>query len=159
MIGSIGLTVNREKTSIVQVKPDGSESLDFLGYTFRYVCSRLNPGQRYLALRPSKRSVARLRGRIRQLTHKRWGLIPPKGIVRNVNRYLTGWKGYFGKGHRGTVFNKIDFYVSKRLISHLKRRSQKGFRLPEGLTWYELLTNRLGWVRVSGSLPTVERRR
>jgi len=155
--GRMGLIVNRDKTSVVRVNPDGNGSLDFLGFTFRYVRSRINPDQKYLSMRPSKKAVARLRDRIRELTHKRWGFIPPAGVVSNVNRYLTGWKAYFGRRHRGKVFSAIDFYVTKRLMSHFQRRSHKGLKLPEGLSWYEFLTERLGLKRVSGGLPTAAR--
>ncbi len=155
--GRMELVVNRDKTSILRVDPDGKQGLDFLGFTLRYVRSRFNPVQRYLSVRPSKKSIGRLRDRIRELTHKRWGFIPPAGVVRNVNRYLTGWKAYFGRKHRGKIFSNIDFYVSGRLISHFQRRSHKGLKLPQGLTWYEFLTKKLGWKPVSGGLPTAAR--
>lgn len=148
----MGLTINKEKTCTVHVRSDGKESLDFLGYSFRYDRSRLYPGERYLTMRPSKRSVLRLHDRIRELTHKRWGFYAPEEMVSHVNRYLRGWKGYFDKGHRGLVFDKIDFFVSERLISNFQRRSHKGVKPPEGWTWYRLLTKQLGWMPLSGSL-------
>ena len=148
----MGLTVNREKSRQVQVGRDGNGSLDFLGYTFRYVRSRYDRSQRYLAMRPSRKAILRLHDRIRALTHKRWGLLPASVLVESVNSYLRGWKSYFGRGHRGKIFSKIDYYVSQRLMSHFQRRSHKGLRPPEGLSWYQFLVCRLGLCRVSGGL-------
>jgi RNA-directed DNA polymerase len=155
--GRMDLKINRDKTRVVRVTADGSESLDFLGFTFRYVYSMKVRHQRYLAMRPSKQSVLRLHERIRNLTHKRWGHTPPAAMVAGVNQYLTGWKTYFGRGHRGKIFSKIDFYVSKRLMSHFQRRSHKGLKPPEGWTWHRLLTERFGLMRVSGGLSTGDR--
>jgi RNA-directed DNA polymerase len=155
--GRMDLTINREKTHVVRVATDGAQGLDFLGFTFRYVHSMKVRDQRYLAMRTSKKSLLRLQSRIRDMTDKRWGYVPPKAIVAQVNRYLAGWKAYFGRGHRGKTFSKVDCYVSKRLMSHFQRRSQKGLKLPEGWTWYRLLTERFGLIRVSGGLPTGDR--
>jgi RNA-directed DNA polymerase len=154
--GRMGLTLNREKTKIVHVFP-GKDELNFLGYTFSYVRSRVNKGTMYLAMKPSKKSVLRLHQRIRELAAKSKSLVPPEILVGRVNAYLRGWKAYFGHGHRGKVFSKVDYYVSDHLMRHFKRRSQKGLRPPEGTTWYELLTKRFGLMRVSGGLPKVAR--
>ncbi|MDA3959846.1 MAG: group II intron reverse transcriptase/maturase [Planctomycetota bacterium] len=96
----MGLTIHRTKTRLVHVTPAGSDSLDFLGYTFRYVFSMRVRHQRYLSIRPSRQSVLRLHDRVRELTAKRRGLMPPRDLVATVNRYLTGWSAYFDQGHR-----------------------------------------------------------
>ena len=141
----MGLTINRTKTRIVHVAPDGEDGLDFLGYTFRYVYSMRVRNQRYLSIRPSRKSVLRLHERVRELTAKRWGLIPPKVVVGRVNQHLTGWCAYFNQGHRGKVFAHVDYYVTHRLMRHFKRRSQRGLRPPEGWSWYRVLTEQLGY--------------
>ena len=57
--GKFGLEINREKTRVVDVR---KESLDFLGYTFRY--DRPRQGRRnttYLNVLPSNKALARER--------------------------------------------------------------------------------------------------
>ena len=155
----MGLSLNRDKTRVVRVATDGSGKFDFLGFTFQQVRSYRVPGTRYLAARPSRKSLLRLHERVRGITAKHWGYIPPQVIVEWMNKYLRGWAGYFGRFNRGHVFSKVDFFVTKRLISHFKRRSHKGIRPPEGMTWYYFLVDHLGLNLVSGTPPTANRRR
>ena len=65
-LGSLGLTLNRDKTSIVNLNQPGG-SLDFLGFTFRYDRSVLGPGV-YLNVVPSSKTMHRARERLRALT-------------------------------------------------------------------------------------------
>src|SRR5436190_22609536 len=58
------LTVNRTKTRVVRVTAP-QQSLDFLGFTLRYVPDRFGRGHRYLAVGPSKRAHARVREKVR----------------------------------------------------------------------------------------------
>ena len=60
-LGSLGLTLNRDKTSIVNLNQPGG-SLDFLGFTFRYDRSVLGPGV-YLNVVPSSKTMHRARER------------------------------------------------------------------------------------------------
>jgi RNA-directed DNA polymerase len=148
--GRMDLTLNREKTRIVRMTPGSAEGLDFLGYTFRFVRGRKNPQARYLSLRPSKRSVVRLNERLRELTHPRRGFMPIPEFIGSINQFLRGWKAYFDHGHRGKIFSKIDRQVHRKVKKHLMRRSQRGVRPPDGVTWHYHLVN-LGLLRISGS--------
>jgi RNA-directed DNA polymerase len=56
--GKFGLEINRDKTRVVDVK---KESLDFLGYTFRYDRDLQGRRKKYLNVLPSKQAVARRR--------------------------------------------------------------------------------------------------
>ncbi len=62
----LGLTINREKTSVVRLHQ--TESLDFLGFTFRFDRDLLGRGHRYLNAQPSKKSLAKAREAIRAKT-------------------------------------------------------------------------------------------
>jgi RNA-directed DNA polymerase len=53
--GWLGLTINREKTKVVNL--DQAESLDFLGFTFRYDRDLFGSGKTYLNVVPSKKSL------------------------------------------------------------------------------------------------------
>lgn len=129
--GRFRLTINRSKTRTVDLKQP-SASVDFLGYTFRFDRDLFGRGGRYLNVLPSKRSVARFRDRVRELTSSRRGLVPVDDLVRDASRYLAGWGRYFAYGYPRRVFNRADSFVIERLTRHLQRRSQRPFRPPDG---------------------------
>jgi RNA-directed DNA polymerase len=56
--GKFGLEINREKTRVVEVKPEGG-SLDFLGYTFRWDRDLRGRSHKYLNVIPSAKAVDR----------------------------------------------------------------------------------------------------
>src|SRR5436309_14234951 len=63
--GWLGLEINREKTRVLNVQQTG-QSLDFLGYTFRYDRARRGRNKRYWNLQPSKQAMPREREALRQ---------------------------------------------------------------------------------------------
>ena len=129
--GRFRLTINRSKTRTVDLKQP-SASVDFLGYTFRFDRDLFGRGGRYLNVFPSKRSRARFRDRVRELTASCRGLVPVHDLVREVTRYLAGWGRYFAYGYPRRAFNRADSFVLGRLVRHLQRRSQRPFRPPDG---------------------------
>lgn len=131
--GRFRLTINRSKTRTVDLK-QRSARVDFLGYTFRYDRDLFGRGGRYLNVLPSKRSLARFRDRVRELTAKNRGYVPVADLLRDLRRYLAGWGCYFSFGYPRRVFNRADSFVLRRVISHLQRRSQRPFRPPEGMS-------------------------
>jgi RNA-directed DNA polymerase len=133
--GRFRLTINRSKTQTVDLKKP-SARVDFLGYTFRFDRDLFGRGGRYLNVFPSKRTMARFRDRVRELTASNRGLVPVDQLVREVSRYLQGWGRYFGQGYPRRVFNRVDRFVLDRLVHHLQRRSQRPFRSPDGKLLY-----------------------
>lgn len=129
--GRFRLTINRSKTRTVDLK-QRSASVDFLGYTFRFDRDLFGRGGRYLNVVPSKRSLARFRDRVRELTASHRGLVPVPDLVRDVTRYLRGWGQYFSYGYPRRIYNRADSFVLQRLVRHLQRRSQRPFRPAEG---------------------------
>jgi RNA-directed DNA polymerase len=73
--------------------------------------------------------------------------IPVTEIIAHVNRHLRGWKGYYGKWHCGAAMRKINWHVENLVIKHLRRRSQRPWRVPEGTTLSTHLS-KLGLVRL-----------
>ena len=136
--GWLGLKVNREKTRVVRVTDTGA-SLDFLGYTFRYDRDLFGRNRRYLTMRPSKKAVVCERRKLFGMTDARQCYKPVPRMIEELNRHLIGWKNYFGQGQCRTALRQINSYVRERMERHLKRRSQRAFRPPEGVTWYQLL--------------------
>ena len=139
----MGLKLNREKTKVIYAMKPGT-TLDFLGYTFRYDRSLKEGWRRYWNRMPSKKSMQRARDRIRELTSNRWGCLPINEVVRRLNRFLIGWSNYFKTGYPLESFGKINSYVMWKMYQFLSRRSQRPFKLPEGMSWYHLIFNVLG---------------
>jgi len=132
--GKFGLTINREKTRVVDVK---KESLDFLGYTFRYDRDLEGKREKYLNVFPSKKAVAREREQLRQLTSIRQSHVPIPQLITRLNRQIRGWGQYFSYGYPRGAYWELDWFVRGRLIQHLQRRSQRPYRPPKGVAWYE----------------------
>jgi RNA-directed DNA polymerase len=140
------LKINRDKTRVVNLNDPGA-NLDFLGYTFRYDRDRFGRAWRYLNVGPSAKALDRERDKLRAMTSSRFGWKPITILIRELNRHLAGWANYFGQGYPRSAFQKINEFVRGRLRRHLRRRSQRAFRPPEGQSWYHHL-QRLGWVGI-----------
>ena len=126
--GRFGLVVNRDKTRCVDMKAP-HESLSFLGYEFRYVCPRRVAGPRYLEYGPSRKSVKRVCKKVKELTNSTRGLIPVERMVADINRVVDGWGRYFRCGYPSRMFEKVNWYVSRRMYLWLNGKSQRGYKL------------------------------
>jgi len=130
----LGLVVNRDKTSVVRVEKQG-ESLSFLGFTMRYDRDLHGKDSRYLNIFPSKKAVAAIRGKLRDLT--RGGFKAPLAeVVDKVNLVLRGWGEYFAYGYPRKTFRAINHFARCRFRRFLRNRSQrrsKPFREGESL--------------------------
>lgn len=142
--GWLHLQINREKTRTVDLRQPG-QSLDFLGYTFRLDRDRLGRDQRYWNLTPSTKALARERA----VLHEKIGLsrchVPLPELITELNRHLRGWAKYFSLGYPRKAQRNINAYVLRRLAQHLKRRSQRGAKLPTDESDYHYFA-RLGLV-------------
>lgn len=76
---------------------------------------------------PSKKSVARLRRKVREL-------LRPSNVGTwaeaggRLNRTLRGWTNYFGYGTRMPVYRAVDNYVYERVRGFLRRRHKVSSR-------------------------------
>lgn len=127
--GRFGLKINREKTKVVKLREAGAR-LQFLGYEFRY-CRSLYGRGRYLNLQPSPKAMQRERDTIRELTGAKQCFKPIEALIGEINRQMSGWGQYFGLGYPRKAFRSLNCYVQRRLIQHLKRRSQRAYRRTE----------------------------
>jgi RNA-directed DNA polymerase len=134
----MGLVINREKTRVVNLREDGA-SLDFLGYTFRYDRDLYGRDQRYLNVLPSKKAVQKEREQLRRMTDSSQGSKPIPQMITDVNQHLRGWANYFSVGYPQRTYRQINRYVRERLVIHLRRRSQRPFRPPHGVSLYVYL--------------------
>ena len=147
--GKFQLEINREKTRVVELRREG-ESLDFLGYTFRYDRDRKGRNRKYLNVFPSKKAVQREREKLHEMTKSRQCFKPIPVLIGELNRHLRGWMNYFSFGYPTSAYCEIERYVRDRLIQHLQRRSQRPYRPPQGEPWLQHLA-RLGLIHLSGT--------
>ena len=132
----LGLQINREKTRVLDLQEAG-QSLDFLGYTFRYDRDQYGRGnRRYLTLQPSRKAMAREREALRQLINRHQSHTPLPELIGRVNRNLRGWSHYFKLGYPRRAFRALSHFVRYRLGKHLQRRSQRGWRARKGVSLY-----------------------
>ncbi len=140
------LTVNREKSS---VRPASKAVL--LGFGFYF--SRKGVGIRLAA-----KSVVRLKERIRVLTSRRWSVSMCYRINR-LNRFLTGWMGYFRIADAKRLFRDLDEWLRRRM-RQIRWKEWKGIRtrfanlakqgIPRHKAW-EWACSRKGYWRVAHS--------
>ncbi len=141
--GRFKLTINREKTRTVQLGGPG-KSLTFLGFTLRYDRDLHGGRHRYLNVFPSSKAMARARAKIRELTSRTWNFLPISELVGGVSAWLGSWGMYFRHGYPSKAFAELNWYAVNRLMSHLRRRSQRPYRVPEDESFYAHL-RRLGF--------------
>ena len=135
--GRFGLTINREKTKVVKLREQG-QSLNFLGYQFRYDRDLKGRDWTYLNLTPAPKSIQRERDKIREMTGPEQCFKPVMALIFEINRQTRGWGQYFGLGYPRKAFRDMNRCVQERLTRHLKRRSQRPYRRTEA-SWYAQL--------------------
>lgn len=131
--GWLDLRINRDKTRSLDLRQPG-QSLDFLGYTFRYDRDQYGRPQRYWNLEPSRKTMDRERETLREMIGPRQCHTPIPDLIGPVNRHLRGWSNYFGLGFPRRAFRHLNQFVRYRLGRHLQRRSQRGWRPREGIS-------------------------
>ena len=137
----LSLQLNRDKTRIVDMNQVGA-SFDFLGYTFRYDCDRFGRNTRYLNPHPSKKALKRERQKLQEMTNCRMCFKPIPALIQILNRHLRGWANYFKFGYPRAAYRNLNWYVRKRLYRHLNRRSQRRYRPPENVSFYQHLADK-----------------
>ena len=140
--GWMGLRINREKTRSFDLKEEG-QRLDFLGYSLRYDRDLHGQPRKYLNIFPSPKALKRARAKVKEMTGASQCFTPVPELIGRLNRYLRGWGSYYAYGYPRRAFRDMNHYVRGRLAKHLNRRSQRGYKLPEGQTYYRYL-NELG---------------
>ena len=114
----LGLTLNETKTHIV----DATQArFDFLGFTLGMSLGS-KTGKPYPNVRPSDKSLNKIKTRLTELTDRRLAPIPLGDIVGNMNRSLQGWVNYFHIRNSSGVMSKVKNHAEARLRTHLMKR-------------------------------------
>jgi hypothetical protein len=147
---ALKLRVHPDKTRVVDLS-GGVDGFDFLGFhnrlmkswrTGRYSCQRW----------PSRRAMAGLRAKVKEITAPRWRLKEDIGVlVGELNLVLRGWCSYFRWGNSSRHFSRIDNYVRERLaLFDSKKRGRSGRRwgLTHNFAWF----GKVGLFTLSGTV-------
>ena len=124
----MGLTINKEKTSILHIN---KTSLHFLGFEFRMVRSKFAWNRKnYTNVRPSLKSRTKLFRQIRELLAKRrhWNIEP---MVYRLNSLLIGWLNYFSISkvtHIWETIKVIIKHLDYKLYKWLKSKGRKAHK-------------------------------
>ena len=65
------------------------------------------------------------RQRIREITARSRLLVPVEVIVRDLNRFLRGWAGYFRYGNSAQFFDKITLHALGALAGFIAKRHKR----------------------------------
>ncbi len=89
-------------------------------------------GFRIIAGKETKRGIApgsllRFKRRVRKLTCYRRG-VTIEQMIEKLNRYLIGWRGYFGYCQTPSVLIRLDSWIRRRLRNVYWRRWKRGKR-------------------------------
>jgi RNA-directed DNA polymerase len=114
----LGLSLNETKTRIVDA---AAASFDFLGFSIR-MSRGMRTGKPYPNVRPSEKSLMRIKTKLTQLTGRELTPIAMDKIVGHVNRSLKGWANYFHYRNSNQVMEKVKTHAEQRLRIHLMRR-------------------------------------
>ncbi len=118
VLNRLGLTLNSEKTHIVDAT---QQSFDFLGFEIQIAKSR-RTGRKYANVKPSKKSLKTIKVRLTGMTRRELTCLPLEVIVGNVNRTLRGWANYFHYRNCSKEMAKVRNHTEQRLRTHLRKR-------------------------------------
>ena len=110
VLDRLDLRLNEKKTRIVNAY---KESFDFLGFSFCLRQSRKS-GKLYPHVEPSRRSVQRIKDRMKAMTDRKRTPIPLPALVEEVNMSLRGWSGYFHYRNCTGVFGEVKWHVEEK---------------------------------------------
>ena len=106
----------------------------------------------FLHRRPSRRSMQRVRARIRELTPRGRCHEDVRSIIKRLNPVLIGWSGYFRTGNASSDFVSIDRYVGWRLKRLLLKRKGRHLKPGEPEQWHRGFFENHGLVQLMGRI-------
>jgi RNA-directed DNA polymerase len=146
--GRLKLVVNREKSKVVP-----ASGMTMLGFGFYVV----RGGK--IKVRVDRKALERLKVRIRQMTSRRWSIAMDERVAM-INRYVTGWMGYFQLADTAGVFDKMDQWLRRRMRQirwkewkrpKTRRANLLRLGIPE-LSAREWAASSKGYWRIAGSV-------
>jgi RNA-directed DNA polymerase len=121
VLGNLSLSLNTEKTRVIEAKQDG---FNFLGFAI-WLVKNPKTGKTFPLIRPSQEAMKRIRAEIRQLTCKRNHTLPEEIVIEGVNEIVRGWVNYFYYRHCSRSMSVLKYYLERRVKIFLKRKHKQ----------------------------------
>jgi len=118
VLDDLGLTLNEEKTCVVDAR---QESFNFLGFTIGMKRGK-RTGRIYPHIEPSKKAQKQIRSEIKRLTTEQYSAVPTGVVIRKVNEVARGWVGYFRYGNCTKALVTLKRYLVYRMRMYLRRK-------------------------------------
>ena len=153
LLAELGLEPKAAKTRIVHVV-EGGEGVDFLGFHHRLVRGRTPKSAHltFLARWPARKATQHARDRIREITDRARLWVPVEDIVKELNRFLRGWAGYFRYGNSARVLGQIRNYALRRVALLLSKKGKRRRSWAWGMKQVLLSPNHLGLISLDGAV-------
>jgi RNA-directed DNA polymerase len=119
VIAPLGLTLSPEKTRVVHI----NEGVDFLGCRIKRQ-QRGSDERWFVYTYPSKRSLAAVKAKVRQITHSGHNQ-PLDQLLHRLNPVLRGWCAYFRCGVSSRTFAYLDAFTWRRVVRWLRGKYPK----------------------------------
>jgi RNA-directed DNA polymerase len=117
VIAPLGLRLAEEKTRVVHI----DEGFDFLGFHIRRMWKR-GTQKRYVYTTPSRKSVQKVRGGIREKTYRSTLHMDLDELIVSLNRSVRGWANYFRHGVSKAAFDAVDHHLWWRVAGWIRRK-------------------------------------
>ncbi|MEU5996174.1 group II intron reverse transcriptase/maturase [Spirillospora sp. NPDC047418] len=144
--GRLKLKVNREKSSVRHAR-----EATLLGFGFYFTRSGVG-------IRVDPKAIERLKGRIRELTSRRWSVSMPCRIDK-LNAFIRGWMAYFKLAELSHRLRELDKWLYRRMRQirwkewkrySAKRRNLRKLGIPDRKA-AEWGASSKGYWRIAGS--------
>jgi RNA-directed DNA polymerase len=140
VIAPLGLRLSPEKTRVVHI----DEGIDFLGWRIKRQ-RRGSDGRRFVYTYPSKRSLASVKAKVRQITRSGHNQALAV-LLHRLNAVLRGWCAYFRCGVSSRTFAYLDAVSWRRVVRWLRSKYPKR-------NWRWLMRRHLpGWRPTDGEV-------
>ena len=160
ILDRLKLELHPEKTRRVDLSL-GKDGFDFLGCHLRkrmsgVIWERKRKRVYFLQRWPAKRSMKRVRQRVKELTGRNQHGRDLRDIVAKLNPVLRGWANYFKTGNAAQKFGQVDDYVGDRLRSLMVKRKGRHLKAGEVTKWKREYFEALGLHRLRGTIQYPE---
>lgn len=119
----LDLIVNEDKTHVVDF--GAGEPFDFLGYTFRWVDQRSDPGKKMVLARPQKKKRTGFLARLGDVMHRCLHIPVARMVKEVVNPRVQGWVNYFRWGNAGRDLGFVAWQVDMKVRRFASRQRPK----------------------------------
>lgn len=138
VLSDLGLTLNEEKTKIVDSR---KASFTFLGFRIEMRPAR-RTGNPFPLVEPAKQAMKHIRLEIRQLTTEQYSAVPTEDVIRRVNGVARGWVNYFYYGNCTHAMSALREYMVYRMRIYMRRKHcfhSYGYKAFPNSYYYETL--------------------